>query len=150
MFDNVNVTTTQGVLAFVDVVIGAGQDNTVLRSRGELVVQAVADAATDTAVMGLGIGVITTNSRIVGGTSVPGPITDIGWDGWLYHRFVGFEANPATSASNVAILLNRVVDIDSKAMRKLPEGSSVVLIAEVSTADMVVTALGGMRWLLGH
>ena len=149
-FDNVNVTATQVLLASVTISLGAGQSNTVLRSRGEIILQAVPDAATDTEIVAIGIGVVTEQARAVGGTSLPGPITELAWDGWLYHRFIALEGNPLTAASADAILLNRIIEIDSKAMRKLPSGSAVVLVAQASIADMVVTAIGGIRWLLGH
>ena len=150
IWDSVALTTTQAALANVTLLEGAGQDATVLRSRGDLIIQGVPDAASDREIAAFGIGIVQANALAIGGTSLPSPVGDIGWDGWLWHRFVALEGNPLTAADPQAILLNRIIEIDSKAMRRLPQDSAVVLVGELSVGSFAFTVTsGGIRWLLG-
>ncbi len=140
---------TQQVLLSVSVAESAGQQNTLLRSRGQILVQATPDAASDAEVMGFGLIVVHSNALAIGTTSLPGPIADIGAD-WLWYDFVPFDAVVDTAGSaNDRGIIHRL-EIDSKAMRRVPNDHSVVLMAEASiTAFASVSAIAGCRFLFG-
>jgi len=148
--DRVTIGTTQTVIGSVTIAEGAGQANTLLRSRGGLMVWGEPDASTDSDVCALGLIVVHSNALAVGGTSVPGPLNDQGAD-WLWHRYVPLDAGIATGVVGDNILAIERFELDSKAMRRVPEDSSVVLIGEVSVGDFAaVFVSGGVRFLLGH
>jgi len=154
VINDVTISATQLVLGSVTLVEGAGQDATVLRCRGNLLITATPDAATDSDVIAFGIGVVTVNALTVGGTSVPGPLESMGWDGWLWHQFVPMDAfgasGVATNMAGKAIATSHRVEIDAKAMRRLPQDNAVILVAELSIGDFAsVEVSGGMRVLIG-
>ena len=87
----------------------------------------------------IGIGVTTQPATAVGITAVPTPITEQDWDGWLYWQPISIHAGDATAGSRnwQGGVIN--IEVDSKAMRKLTDQSSiftVVELVEVDTADI--------------
>ena len=76
----------QAVMASIGIAEGTVRE-TLLRSRGEVSLAFGANAGGDSDVVGLGLIVLHSNAVSVGGSSVPGPINDIGAD-WLWHRLV--------------------------------------------------------------
>ncbi len=123
---------------------------TLLRSRGQVSLAFGANAATDSDIVGLGLIVVHTNAVTAGGASLPGPIKDIGAD-WLWHSFVCMDAAGATAQNVDGILMNRIVEIDSKAMRRVPSDHEVVLMAELTSGDFNITnAQAAIRLLFGH
>ncbi len=113
---------------------------TMIRVRGLLNVSVQsASAAADGMLGAFGIGIFPTEATAVAGaTSVKTPLTDMQWDGWLWHQF--FSEIRETSAGNQH---GRHYVIDSKAMRKLRLGDSIALVFEVieiGTTIIQVTA----------
>ena len=144
-----SLTTTQTALNFVSISEGTPR-LTLLRSRGSVFLSAAPDAATDVEVVGLGLIVVHGNAVTAGGASLPGPISDVGAD-WLWHTFVPMDAIIATASVGDNMGLNVRVEIDSKAMRRVPPDHCVALMAERgSTAFASVTALSAIRLLFGH
>ena len=100
---------------------------TLIRTRGEFLMYLLsATAAGDGFHGAIGIAKATTAAIVAGAASVPTPITEEAWDGWLYHRYVSLIApGPmavATAAqetlqhANVTAAIR--IELDSKAMRK--------------------------------
>ena len=115
---------------------------TVVRLRGSiLAVLNSATAAGDGFHCALGVGVCTADAFAVGVTALPAPIDEVDWDGWMYHRFFDVNVGDKTAGDvnwNSATFRE---EVDSKAMRKLPE--NMVLFAslqavEDTTASMLV------------
>ncbi len=147
--DRVAVTTVQGVIGSVSVPEGAIASPTLLRSRGNLLVWAEPDAASDSDVFAFGLIVVHTNALAVGTTSLPGPIADTGAD-WLWYQFVPLDAGAATGVTGDSLLLSSWIDLDSKAMRRVPEDHAVVLMGEALTGDFSAGLVsGGVRFLFG-
>jgi len=127
-------------------------DGTILRSRGQYLLEAVPNGAFDRDIVGLGICVVSETSRAVGGASLPGPIADIGSDIWLWHSLIPLSGAELTSSVDNHDSIGAIVrgEIDSKAMRKIMTDQAVVLIGELSTANFAsVTVSAGMAWLIG-
>jgi len=135
-------------------VLGAGQlfavdGHTIVRLRGfvELNLHTVA-AIGDGFAGAMAIGIVTQAAFAVGISAVPTPITEIEWEGWMWHQFFSVHAHSVTGGeSNKGPV--QVFEIDSKAMRKI--GSDEVIYAvyegtEVGTSAMVITL--GTRMLL--
>ena len=148
VFGESTLTVTQKLLTSIS---GASAvDETVLRSRGEVLIVGVPDAVTDDEVVGLGLMVVTLDAAGVGGVSLPGPIANLDAD-WLWHQLVPLASAAVTAGSDSAIGLVVRVPIDSKAMRKVPLNRTVVLVAELSTGEMSeVRVNGAIRILFGH
>ena len=121
---------------------------TLIRTRGELLIYLRLATASDHGFHGaFGIAKATTAAIVAGAASVPTPITEEGWDGWLYHwYFSTFAAGPiamATAAQETAQNHSTVaavrIEVDSKAMRKwdIDEGIyAAIEVLEVGMAEM--------------
>ncbi len=92
-------------------------------------------------IIGVGIGVVTAPAFAAGVASVPSPLTEIDWDGWLFHEMVtDFHGNSATETwGNAGSTFYRGV-IDSKAMRKI--GLQDVVFGAVELGTESGTAVG--------
>ena len=133
--------------------IGAGpvEDGiTLIRTRGELLVQLVTASASGGGFFGaFGIGIVTAAAFSAGVASVPTPITEEGWDGWLYHRYLNVITSGIIDGSVAAdhdFILSQGgvfrVEVDSKAMRKHTVDDVVFCCMEVTEGG---TSTG--RWL---
>ena len=107
---------------------------TLVRTRGSgLVALSVASGQGDGFNGAVGIGITDAKAFAVGLTAVPHPLTDAGDDGWLWHEFFHVRA-PSAVASNAMIDADawnviagvKRFEIDSKAMRKMGQGGSIV------------------------
>ena len=83
--------------------------------------------------MAIGICNVSENASGVGITAVPHPITDMSWDGWLYHALLGPLISLTTTEEGQTGLAMIRHEIDSKAMRKLKAQDVTVGVVEVST-----------------
>ncbi len=88
--------------------------------------------ATGAMIVGAGITLVSTKSVTAGIASLPQPLTNIEWP-WLWWdtTIVGLDFGDATGFQ---LLENSVRVVDSKAMRKVPPGNTLVLIVETSPA----------------
>ena len=139
--------TAQAVLGAFQFTVSSS--STLLRIRGNLLVKATPDAVADNTVVGLGMGIITTDAATIGGTSVPGPLGDPDWD-WVWHQYVPLDAGQAALAGDDIGTFVRV-PIDSKAMRKMKTNESLVLIGHAANSNFgALVVSGGMRALFGE
>lgn len=76
-----------------------------------------------------GIGIVVDAAATAGVVSMPTPITESSWDGWLYHSFLSIH-NPDTTFGGSGAVHQRV-EVDSKAMRKFPLDVSMFAMLEV-------------------
>jgi len=97
-----------------------------------------------------GIGVIGSPAFTAGVASVPTPITEEGWGGWLYHRYFSCFAGGAIATATAAQQADQVnatsgalhIEVDSKAMRKLDVNETIYAALEV----VLQGASGTLRW----
>jgi len=107
-----------------------GVDVTVLRTRGQLtatVGSGVSASSEEVYQIALGIGLCTTEAAAAG--AVPLPFDNPEWDGWFVYQVAGF-----TAKSGDQLILSASMDIDSKAMRKIPSGQVLFLATQTFTA----------------
>jgi len=121
---------------------------TLIRTRGEVLMFLTSATAIGHGFYGaFGIAKATSAAILAGAASVPTPITEEAWDGWLYHRYFScISAGPiaAATAAQEALQVNNVCaalrfEVDSKAMRKhaVDEGFyAAIEVVEIGTADM--------------
>jgi len=75
----------------------------------------------------IGVGVVTDRAFAAGAASIPGPFTDSGWDGWVATMLLSGALEFGTEGSFIWI---EGVEVDSKAMRKVTDDETVVIMAE--------------------
>ena len=126
-------STVSVVTLIGEAAIEAQGKPTLARVRGTWIARNDQSASGTAAFMSIacGITVVSTKAVAVGTTAVPTPLTNVEWP-WLWWdtQFVGNE--PMASGDITSYGGNRM--IDSKAMRKLPPASALVMVVETSAA----------------
>ena len=119
--------------AFVGAGYGLTTQNpvTLIRTRGEVEMFLKTGGTVGDGFRGaFGIAKASSVAFAAGIASLPGPISEINWDGWLYHRFFGVHIQDTTDFNGPATSLR--FEIDSKAMRKLEVEDTVYAMLEVT------------------
>jgi len=101
---------------------------TVVRTRGIIAVKVNSTVADANVVGAIGFAVVSEQAAAAGAASIPGPYSNADWDGWFVHEFWShrFEFIDGTGFG----LITQIIDLDSKAMRKLSAGDRVVVMTE--------------------
>ncbi len=120
---------------------------TIVRTRGKLTV--TTDASSTPASIGkVDMGLILVTSTALTASAIPLPGTDVGNDWiWIDSAVVGSQADDSIGG---AVTVERVV-VDSKAMRKCPLNSALVLVLQLTLCDgsaIVANVCGSLRFLL--
>ncbi len=114
---------------------------TLARIHGELMVTLnTATSINDGFTGAVGIGKVQDEAFQAGVGSVPSPVTESSWDGWLYHQFFEVRALSTVEAELIASpasTFRRTVDV--KSMRKVDDQENFILVME---AIEVGTAVG--------
>ena len=71
--------------------------------------------------------------------SLPTPISEMGWDGWLWHSIVGIHSALAAGATAVGQIASISLEVDSKAMRKLTD--QMVIFAAIEVVELGTASL---------
>jgi len=111
---------------------------TLVRTRGDFVVQTSGGANNDDVIVGAGVGVFSTRAAQVGVTALPRPITDLNWS-WLWHHLVVIR-RLATTDNATAVMANNRVSIDSRAMRKIANEEE-----EIVSVIQTISSLGSAQ-----
>jgi len=141
-----------GAAAFT--VLDAGPDqnqtphSTLVRVRGQIGVHTNSAEAV-TGLVGLGLCVVSARAAAAGiaQNAIPLPITNADDECWLWHKFVPIRGLTvaAESARAGSPFINALIDVDSKAMRKLADDLHVVYVAESS--EVAFNHMIGIRLL---
>jgi len=102
-------------------------DLTVLRTRGRMSASSPINEASFSGQISVGLGVI---PGVDGQTVFPTPIVDADWDGWFLH-----ETLLIGSGTSSSFTMWNDIEIDSKAMRKLNGGSSLIASFDAFTVS---------------
>ena len=150
-FNEIPITVTTSSVS----ILGLGQTLladgfTLVRTRGLIQLALTANTAAGDGFQGaFGICVVFAESFGVGVTAIPDPVTDMNWDGWLWHSFFSLIQGSVFSAQVSAGSGNKTLEIDSKAMRKLRASDTIVLVGEfIETGTAVMIVSGTTRILL--
>ncbi len=100
---------------------------TIVRTRGD-VACSVTGSSTTEVVGAYGLCVVTDRAFAAGVGSLPGPWSDPGYDGWFVWRSFGIQVVGATADGFIQAQINQ--EVDSKAMRKVTDDETIVLVAE--------------------
>jgi len=119
--------------------VASHEGETIVRIRGLVtLVGSIFTADGDGFFGAFGVGVVTTAAATAGVTSIPTPITEGGWDGWMLHNYLAIERGETGVSDGAGF--HRVV-LDSKAMRKLNEDESLVFVWEGTETGTVTAAI---------
>jgi len=103
-------------------------DETIVRTRGSLVIQSDQNAASEEPFGAYGVAIVSEQARAIGPTAIPCPYTDADSDKWLVH---GYWAAPLLFGSAIGSQnVSQRFEFDSKAMRKIVPGEEVVFMLE--------------------
>ena len=147
-----NASFTGNATSLVLAAVPAVESVTVLRLRGEIFVgPSGATTALDQARVAFGIGIVTSDAAAVGSTAMPDPDDepDFPWLWYHLHNFFSGFTVDGTASDDYGVGTIRI-DVDSKAMRKMKPGQSIVGVAQY--VDVVGTPTlrvgGSVRMLL--
>ncbi len=141
---NVAISADTPALWTTGVTISTGKQ-TIIRIRGGVSLWMLsATSAGDGFIGALGICLVPTTAFIAGVASVPTPLTEPEWDGWMWYQVFDLRAVTSTFADGVnAAVVAQHYEIDSKAMRKWDQQMTlcgVVETVESGTASMEFNA----------
>jgi len=105
---------------------------TIVRSLFHWSVRSDQTGASENYSAGFGIAVVTDQASAIGVTAVPTPFTDLGSDEWLLHDVIDgrFEFISGTGVEANSLSPRGGKLIESKAMRKVENGSDIVTVVE--------------------
>ena len=135
-----SIATTANT-AFATGIEAVSPDLTIVRTRGELLLfLQTASVALSGMQYAFGICTVFQNAAGIGVTAIPGPLTDIAWDGWFFHHQGALKAPTTTISNDLGGMVDRVT-IDSKAMRKIHATDTTVGVIEtVETVSAIMHA----------
>ena len=114
---------------------------TLVRLRGEFLFYLATSTALNNGYFGaVGVGIFTDAAVAIGVTAVNTPISTEEWDGWLWHRYFSALSAGAISAAGASLSGGQSddvkaalrVEVDSKAMRKIPVGMTMAVVVQVT------------------
>ncbi len=92
-----------------------------------------------------GMGIVSAAAATAGVASIPTPVTEAAWDGWMWHQFF-FMTNGKVGAANGSSWFDK--EINSKAMRKLTSDDALVAVVEVTETGDATAELGLLTRIL--
>ena len=121
---------------------------TVVRTRGYIYIRSDQNAVSETYEMAYGEAVVSEQASAIGVTAIPTPTTDDGSDLWFVYERRGGEVAFSTAASVNSLQGIQPFSFDSKAMRKVDDGSDIVTVQESSALSAGVQLLVYSRSLI--
>ena len=117
-------------------------EETVLRTRGVISINSDQSAAVERQQGAFGMIVVSEQAFTAGVASLPSPVSQGGNDEWFVHQSFAQQSAKSLGTGPVPSIW-----IDSKAMRKVPEGYRIALIIENADAAMSLEVLFAIRIL---
>ncbi len=104
---------------------------TIVRTRGMVSIRPQSFAG-DLSIGGaFGVAIVSDEAFAAGTASIPRPFDDANWGGWMVWRSFFYQLEFADVTG--FIIGDRVLEVDSKAMRKVGDNETVVLMVESQT-----------------
>ena len=108
---------------------------TVVRTRGVMFIRSDIEAADEQQWMSYGSCVVSDQASAIGVTAVPTPVTDMSSDLWfLYESIV--NSFTFVSATGFDGSSGKMIQYDSKAMRKVQEGEDLITVDELAASTI--------------
>ena len=117
---------------------------TLVRIRGLMSLTQLTTSAAGEGFFGaLGIGIAADTAVAAGTASLPGPLSEQNWPGWMFHQFFDIRSITATIADGVNSPLHQSMVIDTKAMRKMGQDENLFAIVEVVESGTATLEIHG-------
>jgi len=130
----------------LDQTFSFGEPATIVRTRGTLWVKSDQEAATESPLGAFGMAVVRDEAVAIGVTAIPLPETDSDSDAWfLWMPWAYSIVRSATGLSTDAMAR---YDFDSKAMRKVDDADTAVVVMQNSAATHGVNFVTLFRMLV--
>ncbi len=131
--------------SFVQVALMATA-GTIMRCRGNILATLDVGAASDKAVIGMGLIVATESQVTAGTTAIPSPLTDLD-EKWIWHSFGCLQNESGAQGDELGT--QQRFEVDSKAMRRFKQTESLLLVFDVVVlaGSPTVDVVGGIRAL---
>ncbi len=127
----------------------AEQDVTVRRTIGKYWVQGDNTGAQELQVGAIGAMVVSDLAFTAGAASIPGPVTEASDDVWaLWQPFM--QTNEKAADAGIGFNSNGPFEFDSKAQRKLPEGTTYVIMVENASGTFGLEIVLAVSVLVSH
>ena len=127
------ISSTGKTILGSGLVLAAGMDvATIVRTRGYLFAGITgAGAALDSFHCAFGVAIVSTEAFVAGVASIPGPLTELDWNGWMVHQTFKVMQKTTISDDNFGPGTLYTSEVDSKAMRKFNDNETLVAVLEV-------------------
>ncbi len=102
---------------------------TIVRTRLHLFLNSDQQIASENQFAAVGMAVVSDQASAIGVTAVPTPITDLASDLWFLHQWMTSEFIFAT-AVGLGGSAGKVMEVDSRAMRKVEDGEDAIVCVE--------------------
>ena len=119
--------------AAIDSSPGVLMGSTLVRSRGLVSVKLQTYAADLNVIGAFGMAIVSAEAAAAGIASIPGPWSNSEWDGWFVWGTWAFAYEFTTDIDRL-LPASVQIPVDSKAMRKLESGNTIVFVAESQSA----------------
>ncbi len=124
----------------------SGIDETILRTVGLISVKSDQVAGSESQIGSFGMIVVSTNALTAGAASIPGPVTDIGNDGWfLYRSFINDVV--VFDGTGVQSSYDQKYEFNSKGKRIIQSGQAVAVMVENAHATTGLSIAVTIRML---
>ena len=110
---------------------------TIVRTRGILLVGPDVFTADTNVIGAIGFAVVSEQAAAAGAASIPGPFSNGAWDGWFHHEFYCYRME-FIDGSGVLSPATVQVPFDSKAMRKTEANDRIVVMVESQASAALV------------
>ncbi len=122
-------------LSSANIITAFGPESTIIRTRGHVMVTTDQSAATENVFGAYGIAIVSEDAAVAGVASIPSPYSNADWDGWFVHGYF-FASTRFADATGFTLEQGDGAGFafDSKAMRKLEDLESVVVLLENGSA----------------
>ncbi len=120
---------------------------TIVRTRGVLWFGSDQEAADEIQIGAMGLAIVSEAARAAGAASIPGPMTDATFDGWFAHQYFANKFSFVTAAGFDSVS-GRMIEFDSKGMRKVTTDDALVFVIENFGATQGINVTFGLRILL--
>ena len=135
-------TTASGIIASFAPFSGASMHKPmIIRTRGQLTIRPQAHTTTQSIGGAFGICVVSDEAFAAGAALIPRPFDDAGWDGWFVWQSFVYQLAVSTDIGRLGPSQSGMnFEIDSKAMRKVSDNETIVLMCESQTGAINVGA----------
>ena len=109
-------------------------DATIVRTRGMYSIRPQVYTAQVDIIGAFGMGIVSDESFAIGASAMPGPWSNPEWEGWFVWESFAFRYEESSGSLDNTFPASFQMPFDSKAMRKMGSGQTMVVIVQSQSA----------------